>query len=790
MVGSLSATNTERSLLERRGVTPIDLLPLFTEKTPVGGIHSAALQWFLLSLRMAKPLRPERWPKSRFDGQTATTMDPPIPVSRDVELERVEPIVRSRPISNEETVIKVLVRWRYERSTYPGWLVASSELRASLHQNLSLHFEKLLEISQNWPSADRILLFREILWRIEASLLPLDPNLMEPFETATEELLPSLFEHSHLRPSDKLTGLSSLSDTEVPESWLEVAFALLRDARESYDSERWNLLKDKISRVVRLHPQHNDRYYYEHALWFLWNLEKDQVRNLLSAWSPSRNSPLAMMWKAGILLELDDFGEARSLLRTALQEIRESLYKKQGQNIDLLSLEGWCTYLLMPVESTIYLSSPISASQEQDDTIKMPELREEFLERWEELKAWDCDPWRHQEYFGRILASNPPATRPAEEFIPDFDIGTYHASYSLFGELNIEWLPAYSYLRLHERVGIPLRFSGDAIRNVAEWLSPIFERWSPMLVIRTGNTKALKEGNFANRAQIAKMDSCLARKLNEQIMNALSREDFSLSRTNSMQSSQSSVLETMIEFLSRLALKLDSHDLQDAFRMALRLHRLPEFSEHTTLSKSCRPWFRRLFDAADERQLLTWLPSLIRFPLPEEIEDSEPSQHTVSTWQDPMTDFPHDSVRNMREIDPSLIAEIHKAIERLLHNSLATSGETRQRALMRLALVFHTNLMTEEQAGNFGDLLWEYTSANGLPNLPNLTLFYLLQLPSPPAINARSRLKQHLLTLKPRKSLTLKESSVSIKHAMGKRRPDDSRSFKCFKACSSVALRT
>lgn len=762
LVGVLSATDAERSLLERRGVTPIDLSPLFVGKMPVGRVHSAALEWFLRCLRMAKPLRPERWPGTRFDGQPEQGMDPAIPNDGAVEPERVETLVSQPSNFDEDTAIKVLIRWRYERSTYPGWLVASSELRASLQRSISLYTTRLLNISQNWPSTDRILLLREILWRSEASLLPLGTDLMEPFEAATDELLPILLEHSHLRPSDRLAGLSDFSDNEVPESWLEVSFALIRDARESYDFDQWNLLKDRISQMVRLYPQHSDRYYYEHALWFLWILERGQVRTLLSAWSPSRHSPLAMMWKAGVLLELDDFGEARSLLRAALQEIRESLNSREGQNIDLLSLEGWCTYLLMPVESTIYFSSPRNAFHEQNGTPEMPELREEFLERWEELKAWDCDPWTHQEYFRRILATKPSAAKPAMQLIPQFDIGAYSIRHSLFGESNTDWLPAYSYIRVHERAGIPLRFLGDTVKEVANWLFPVFERWSPMLVIRAGNTKALKEGNFANLAQISTMDSSLACKLNDQIMNSLSREAFSLSRTNSMQSSQPSVLETIIEFLSRLALRLESHDLQKAFRMALRLHGLPEFSEHTTLNKTCRPWFRRLFDAADAQQLLTWLPSLLRFPLPEEVEDSEPSRHPTISWPDPISDFPFDSVRNMEEIDPSIRAEIHKAIDRLLHNSQATSGETRQRAFARLVLVFHTNMMTEEQVGHFGNLLWENTTANGLPDLPNLTLFNFLHLPSPPEINARSRLRQHLLTLKPRKSVPREESSVSI----------------------------
>ena len=762
LVGLLSLTIIDRALLARRGVTPIDLSPVSVEIATTGNIHSAALEWFLRGLQAMGTPRPERWPESRTGEQLATGMDRLILVNQEVEPETVRSLVGSQNTFDETTAIKIMVRWRYERMKYPGWLIPTDEIRSSLKQKTDQYVPGLIQVAQDWSLVDRVLLYREILWRFETSLIPLDTSLMEPFETAVNDLFPALSDESRLMPSDNVTELLHVSEIEVPESWLELAFALLRDTRESYDPTRWDLFKDKISQLVHHYPQYRDRYFYEQALWFLWNLERDQAKNLLIRWSPSRNLPLAMMWKAGLLVELNDLSESRSLLRAALQEIRQSFYRTQGSNIDLLSLEGWCTYLLMPVESTTNLYNPIQDSQSQENNTNPTELREQFLERWDQLKAWDSDPWPLMEYFNKILSGESPATIKMKQVVPGFDIGHYSISHSLFEGPNTRWLPAFSYLRLHEKVGIPLQFSRDTLRNAAEWLAPFSDFWSLMILMRAGNTKAVQEGDFTNRAQIATMNPDLARRLNEWAMNALRRELSSLDDSIPKVSTQTSLLESLIEFLSRLSFKLELPDLQDAFRMALKIHSQSKVKTHIRLNKSCNSWFRRLFDAADNQQLLAWIPNLIRFPLPEENIDGKPLTHPAVSWPDPMSVFPCDRARTENNVDIDLNAQIHSAIEWLLRSTQTASVEVRQRALMRLILVFHTNLMTEEQERRLGNLLWEHTTEDGLPDLPDLILFNLLLLPAPAEIDSKSRLRNHLLTMKPQKSISFDGTSISV----------------------------
>ena len=763
LVGPLSLENVDRALLKRRGVTPIDLCTVPDNLINGERTHSALIEWFLRSLQAADSPRPESWLDSRSSRERSGIGSSEWKRQED-EPERVDGLVNSPIEIDEVTSIKIVARWRHERLNYPGWLVPTDEIRSSLIRKTYPYISKLVDVAKDWPHLDQVLLYREILWRVETSLLPLESDLVETFETSVKELFPVVSRELRLTPSDIRSDRFDESRSNVSDSWLEVSFALLRDARESFDGTRWDELQQMIAKVVRHHQQFSDRHYYEQVLWLLWNLERDQAQDLLAQWLPSPHTPLAMMWKAGLLAELDNWSESCSLLRTALKEIQDSFHRTQELNFNLLSLEGWCTFLLRPVEFHIDVLNRLLNSQDKEGNTDQEENKEKFLKRWNELRAYDADPWPYIEYFNKILSGEPPATGQARKFVPGFDPGQYTTRNEFLGESTAEWLPAFSYLRLHEKVGIPLRFSGDTLRNAAEWLAALPNFLSPMILIRAGNTKGIKESGFANRVQIASMDPNSAHRLNNWAMNALIQGLSSVGNTIPMDSAHTSLLETLIEFMSRLTLKSDQQELHVAFHTALTVHNLPGIKTHIRLNNSCAAWFRRLYYAADSHQLLEWLPDLIRFPLSENTTsvNGENERHPAFSWPDPMMELDFDRIDLEQNPDIDLRARIHDSAEWLLLNTRMLSGEARLRALVRLSILFHARAMTDDQEEIFGELLWENLSDGGLPDVPQFLTFMFLYLPSPPGVEIKSRLKQHLLTLKPVKKYDESQGSFSI----------------------------
>ena len=753
LVGPLSLGNVQRSLLARRGVTPIDLDPIFSGISSPSGTHTAALEWFLRSLLEAKPQRPERWSEIENLAQVTPNFEPPILGSDSVEPEEIDPFISSHSTPDEATMIKVIKRWRFERQRYPGWLVPTDEIRSSLWIRTKSWIAPLITFAEKSLPADRILLFREINWRLEVSMIPLFPEWITPFEAAVNELFPSLKDRIPTKLPIKAMRAINISDTEVSEAWLQIAFALLREARETYNSERWNTLKEKIGEVVVNYPQFADRYDYEQALWMTWNIERNQAKEVLARWSPSPQSPHAMMWKAGLLAELDESSEARSLLRAALREIRKSLHYTQGRNIDLLSLEGWCTYLLYSIESVI-------------DPARLYEIREEFSERWHELKAWDCNPLHLKRYFKEVLSKSPPVSKRGKQIVRSFDPWRSTVTHYLGGNDIGPWLPAFACIRLYEQVGIPMRLpgfdiSGDALRNACKWIAPFIGFWSPAILIRAGKVEALTKHGFMDRTQVAAMEPEIAKRLHAWALEVLRRELATLRGAIPTSSAQEAILEILPEVLSRLAFKVEATELQKTFPLAFQFHRQPGVQAHIRLNKSCEPWFRRLFDAADGRQLLEWLPELLRFPLYEEELRALPSGPYF--WPDPISYLPVQRLRSTKKADLDLTNVANKAVEWLLERAKSKSGEGRRRAVMRLIAVLDAGLMTGEQRKRFASLLWEKTGSDSLLDSLDLYWFSYFHLPAPAEVDVLSKVKEHLLDLTPNKSVSADtEGKISI----------------------------
>lgn len=626
LTGVLSLDHVQRSLLAKRGVTPIDLAPVFPNRSES---LAPAIAWFLENLNVARPPSPHRWPKGNTVAQE-TKHDQPA-LLMDGLSEPQEP-TSPRPDQqlDEEAAWRLLRRWAFERSCYPGWLVAPNRVRSALWTRTDPWIKPLIEFSKDRHSTDRILLFYELNWRLEVSMVPLFETTKELFEAAVEDLFHVLSDESPIEPRSKELD-SLIPNVRVMEAWLEVAFSLLREAREIYDMQRWKHFKQRIDRIVNRSPAFSDRWHYEQALWMMWNIRRPQVKDALDKWSPSPGSVLAAMRKAGLLAELGALDEARELLRITLRHIRRSLHDKLSQNLYLLSLEGWCTYLIYEVDMRISLDNAAYGRGKIDLG-----LLDRYTDRWQELKAVECSPWPLLEYFDSTLTEEPPGPSRTERIVQEFDPGSATFTVQMRGTGIDPWLPAFACIRLYEQVGIPLRFSSSALSSACRWVMQFTSFWSPALLILAGKTGELMKQNLLGRTTIANMKQDLAINIHRWALDALKSEHSVLPRENALASPLGVLIEPLVEVLSRLTIRMGSEELGDAMSIALKLHSEPAIYTDMTLHKRCRSWTKRLLQAADESQIVDWLPDMIRLPIPEE---EIVSKHPLR-WTDPVSDVP------------------------------------------------------------------------------------------------------------------------------------------------------
>ena len=541
LTGLLSLDHVQRSLLARRGVTPIDLAPVFPNQSES---PASAIKWFLENLKIGRPPSPHRWPNGTTVTQETRDYQPALLLDGLTEPEEVALPQPDQDV-DEETAGNILKRWTFERGRYPGWLVAPSRVRFALWTKTQRWMMPLIKFSNGRSAIERIRILYELNWRLETSMMPLFEATKEPFERAVEDLFSSLSDGNPVDPPSK-DQRSLLPNIDVFEAWLELAFALLREAREIYDTQRWDHFKERIDRIVARAPGFSDCYHYDQALWMMWNIRRPEAKEVLDKWSPSSDAVLATMRKAGLLAELDALNEAQELLRATLHRIRRSVHVTVAPNFYLLSLEGWCTYLMYKVQTKIDLDNMAHGRGKPDF-----ELRDRYSDRWQELKTLECSPWPMLEDFESMLAGEPPGPSRTERIVPEFDPGSRVMQGHMRGTGLSPWLPAFACIRLYEQVGIPLRFSDSALSNACRWVMQFNSFWSPALLILAGKIDELKEQHLLDRTRIADMKGELATNIHRWAMDALKRERSGLTPSIPPGPHSGELLEALIEVLSR-----------------------------------------------------------------------------------------------------------------------------------------------------------------------------------------------------------------------------------------------
>jgi hypothetical protein len=141
-------------------------------------------------------------------------------------------------------------------------------------------------------------------------MVPLFNPLVDSFRDSLKETYNSLLGNVDLKPSKGLIEKIRFDRNDVVCAWLEISLGLLREARETYNSAYWGELHGQIANLVDREPQYADRFRYEELLYAIWNLQRERARELLYSWQPSLSDTRATIWKAGLLAELNDLGEA------------------------------------------------------------------------------------------------------------------------------------------------------------------------------------------------------------------------------------------------------------------------------------------------------------------------------------------------------------------------------------------------------------------------------------------------------------------------------------------------
>lgn len=631
--------------------------------------------------------------------------------------------------SNEKEEVELELcyqKWKEKRESYPQWLVLPHKKRVGFLDDVISSGENLtkaLKLKANSLNPVDLIFLYEFNWRLETCLYPI---LNEWYSSYTQII-------SRYNPFFAALTIENalILDSEEKEIiqcrvyWVELVLALMRFCREeglTLDWKKWNSYIVPIEE--KLSTDQIAKYHYECCLDAWFNLDIPSLKKELRKWTINSNLPYWEAKRAGLLAEIGDVDEAKKILKESLRIVRKQEKTVSiARNYKLFSQEAYLIWFLN------YLDSYNENENFENE------------QRLNELRIYNCDPGNESNYFEVVL-------RKTEEFKSievksGFDIGNKRTIYSLGGH-DKTLVDSYTYLRFLEETGIPNRFPGvclypnqllEALKRMA-LTSP---KWAFILLVRQNDTKLVDE--ILSRSAVERLNKEKVDSFTELCLNTLVR----ILKEDSSQYSpgfERAFLHVASETLSRLCAKcsLSLRDqmidvLLSIYQFGYKNRRLIDYLEN---------WVRRLVSSFSEEEYRARLSKLLSFPL---VDDS-------SNCPDPIC-----SRFNLKSLCKDDFGNQWNNIDTWI-DMVGLSGIKREKAIIRVNMVFKHNLLTTKQQQEFVNKLWVKTDSNGFPNeLPNYTNLYskVFEWGAPNSVNLQNLYEKYLNKNKKIKIRSVKE---------------------------------
>ncbi len=594
-----------------------------------------------------------------------------------------------------EVLRELVITWRKCREHYPGWVIAPADARETLWQYTEQWLEILPSNLPRMKPDEALFLTAEAFWRIDTALSPM---LLSQAEMATEVL-------SRINPApdvlpwpvdaevlDTAKGVRS----ELTAAWVSTSFAVMREAREDFDTGRYEMWRDRLQRIARERPDWLARWHYEQSLTTLWRLDFDGLDRALNDWPvQTAQLPFWEIKRAALWAELGDIQRAQSTAESALDTIRART-RVGAVDYQNLSEEGWAMRLVMALRHSRARFMPESE-------------RARFQERFSELARYKCNPWEVTEWLELALSAPRPTLRPVETESITFDPGTYSTRFSHKRQTLIETArPAFAFLRVVEEAAVPLRVGSlmmlsSELKQIPLWIAPFAFSWAVATAIRSDEEEVVEE--LLNRTNIGILKQSHALTLAdwlsevcERSLNRLTQEtDHGWERPLPQR-----IVGAVAEALSRLILRVDASKVERIVALAEDMCRIKAASPLFGEMKHIDAIFRRAIESClspeqIERRIVDWL----ELPLPSEI-GGPPVIH-----QERAEPFHYITINKTLRWKRPLGASVNDRIQKLLHAVAFGTAWDRRRASIRLVVVAQLGGLMKREILKLKEALWE-----------------------------------------------------------------------------------
>jgi hypothetical protein len=746
LCGILSLSSSEKQLLTSHNIIAVDLSPLFSELDfPDRNVrHARAIEWFLLTLLKGASLNRIEWPNppkppSLHIWQPSNDL-PDIPSDDlpEFPLGAIQPILfdgsELRSLQLEE-LKRLLHNWSKCRENYPGWVVCPKNNRAILWLYTEQWIEPVLNAIEKLSSPENLLLLYELNWRLETSLMPLFINWVNKIEPVIKQYnpFPKLIVIEGATVSPHIKKYQKPSWVEIRNKWINLAFAVMREAREDQDEERFYSWINLLKPIVKQDIQWQARFFHEQCLFHLFRFDQEQVFLLIGEWQVEPNLEFWEVKRASILAELGDLKEAKKIAESALSGIRSRL-QPYSTDYSLLSQEGWIMFLLEMIQ------------RRELDSLG----REQNRDRWEKLELYRCNPKTEIENLAVIVDRPSPKAKPAKEVKQGFYPGKVDISYNFTSSLSLSDIrPAFEFLRTFEEGGLPVKCGivnlySDAVISSAKWILPYAPLWALSSMIRTHNKKKIEQYQF-DRVFVATLSQKDVQHLSSIFLTSLTQIWSYLSGNGQQRNLDTSVLSSQLEIfselLSRFCFRLSSIQREQFFSLALNLCRSSKISY--AVNNAATNLLSGVLHNTSQKEILQKIPELLLVGI---FIDNQAKTHRYQEdiiepfqdikWED-NTHLSSGFDRSSWSLPIKILIEIVKS-----GNSISRGS-----AAFRLSKLCEIDGLTSEEKELFAEALWSRIDPNtGLPSETKFYNFAFLNLPEINVGQAKENFRQYLLS--------------------------------------------
>ncbi|MBF8276901.1 MAG: SIR2-like domain protein [Candidatus Brocadiaceae bacterium] len=430
LVGIISLSDAQKKLLEQRNVVLVD----FSKSPGVAGDHYKALDRFCKYLLS----------KKEEDNRLGWAMDQ----------KRIDP-----DLNNHDKIAQlkdILGVWKSARLSYPGWCVLPEDQRTYLWISTQNRVNFICS-QDDIPTPLDIEYAYELNWRLEKCLCPIQDNLADLFERILHKYwpFPNVSTTNTAPFTPETPDFRKLDLDSIRKMRLHLYLSMLRFYREEGLLEKWQDIDKKLDGLYPyLSPEQIAFLHYERTLYALFALDVPEVKTQIKAWPSNESLPFWETKRAGLLAEIGQVEDADRILEQSLRSIRSKLnLKPVTTDYSWVSQEAFTMLLLQYVRSSGFLKNRIRPENK--------DIQRQFMERWNTLKQYRCDPWNEFKLFENYL-EREPVEIPAVSEKKDFDIGRVTQT-RRFGGNNKEAI-------FRVRIPAVMRGSRRPIQNIRHYI--------------------------------------------------------------------------------------------------------------------------------------------------------------------------------------------------------------------------------------------------------------------------------------------------------------------------------